>query len=161
MEGIVRSRVRVWSLVFVLAATDVSAGKLEKAFEALQQHNYFLARELFHKEVGKHPSAAWYGLSVIHGRDNNPFYQLDSAYAFIQRADAAYSMAPDKERTTVGEVGVDGGAIETQKEHIFSIAWDQATGVNTIAAYDGFITTYYQSGHVADARLVPGLSPRF
>ncbi|MCC7502901.1 MAG: WG repeat-containing protein [Flavobacteriales bacterium] len=154
MELSVRRCLLQGSLVLSLLPLSVSAGKLEKAFAALSEHNYFLARDLFQKEVRKHPAAAWYGLSVIHGRDNNPFYQLDSAYAFIQRADVAFSMAPDKERVAVGKVGVTGAAIEAQKEHIYGIAWDQAKSVNSIASYDRFITTYHQSARVADARAI-------
>ena len=154
MEFTIRRCLLLGALVLTFLPLSVSAGKLEKAFAALNEHNYFLARDLFRKEVRKHPAAAWYGLSLIHGRANNPFYQLDSAYAFIQRADAAFSMAPDKERIAVGEVGVNGVAIKAQKEHIYSIAWDQAKSVNTIASYDRFIGTYYQSAHVADAKLV-------
>ncbi|HEX2617900.1 MAG TPA: hypothetical protein VHL57_10180, partial [Flavobacteriales bacterium] len=56
----------------LLALTATRAGKLEKAFEALKIYNYFLARELFQGQVEKHPAAAWYGLSVITGRQDNP-----------------------------------------------------------------------------------------
>ena len=49
--------------MFLLVACALSAplmaGGLKKAFEALGIHDYFLARELFRKEVKKNPAAAW------------------------------------------------------------------------------------------------------
>ncbi|HRH39269.1 MAG TPA: hypothetical protein PK760_13045, partial [Flavobacteriales bacterium] len=66
----------------VLTSLPVLAGKLEKAFAAIEVHNYFLARQMLLKQVKKHPAAAWYGLSVISGRANNPFFHVDSCYGF-------------------------------------------------------------------------------
>src|SRR5262245_39608695 len=101
------SRTRIGAAVLCAAATlAVHAGKLEKAFAALEVKNYFLAKELFHKQVKGHPAAAWYGLSVITGRTDNPFYQLDSSYAYVQRADAAFTAAKDKEREYIAKSGV-------------------------------------------------------
>ena len=140
--------------VFSVAVMPALAGPLQKAFQALEVHNYFLARELFRKQVKKHPAAAWYGLSVISGRANNPFFSVDSCYSFAMRADAAFTAAPDKERLYIGKNGVDHAAIEAQKAHAFGLAWDVAKSVNTIASYDRYINTYLQSPHVAEATLI-------
>jgi len=149
------SSLRAW---MVLAATSVSlavfAGPLEKAFAALEEHNYFLARQILRKQVRKHPSAAWYGLSIIAGRANNPFHDIDSCYAYIMRADAAFTVAPDKERKRVGRVGVDHAAVEAQKTHAFRLGWEVARSTNTIAAYDRYIQSYVQSPFIAEATLV-------
>ncbi|HRD52510.1 MAG TPA: hypothetical protein PKY96_07670, partial [Flavobacteriales bacterium] len=75
-----------WRLALAFVATLTAAqlfpapialpfGKrLQKAFAALEMHDYFLARKLFRQEAKRHPAAAWYGLSVISGRANNPFH---------------------------------------------------------------------------------------
>ncbi|MCB0764600.1 MAG: WG repeat-containing protein, partial [Flavobacteriales bacterium] len=150
-----RSILRAALLVVHVVFSSLSfAGPLEKAFEALEVHNYFLAREIFLKQVKKHPAGAWYGLSVISGRDNNPFYRLDSAYAYIQRADVAYTAAPDKERQALKKVNVDHAALVAQRELLHDRAWELAKGQHTIAAYDKYIRTYETSARVADATLV-------
>ena len=76
----VRSAALVGAMVCTMAGI---AGPLDKAFEALRIFDYFKARELFTKQVPKHPAGAWYGLSVITGRADNPFYQLDSALTYV------------------------------------------------------------------------------
>jgi hypothetical protein len=142
-------------LLFVpLFATPARAGDLDKAFKAIEVHDYFKARALFTKSVKKHPVAAWYGLSVISGRANNPFFNIDSAYMQVLRSDAAFTVARDKERTYVARFGVDHAAIEDQKRHVFDLAWQVAKGQHTIAAYDRFINTYVGAPQLADATLV-------
>lgn len=147
-----------WRLAFILAATpfapDLFAQSLKKAFEALEVHDYFRARAAFRKHARKQPAAANYGLSVIAGRANNPFYDPDSCYAFIQRADAAYTAAPDKQRAAAAKVGVDHAAIEAQKRHAAQLGWERARDVNTVAAYDRYIDRYIGSPFADDARRV-------
>ncbi len=138
----------------VFTYSSIAAGPLQKAFAALEVHDYFLARKLFQKQIRKHPAAAWFGLSTISGRANNPFFHVDSCYAFITRADAAFTAAPDKERAYIGKMGVDDAAINVQKLHAFGLAWEVAKGVNSIAAYDRYINTYLQSPYMGDATLV-------
>src|SRR5436190_12605157 len=145
---------RCLAVLFVLSSSTVFANSLQKAFDALNVHNYFLARELFQKQVKKHPAAAWYGLSVISGRDDNPFFQADSAFAFIMRADAAFTLAPDKERVAIGKVGVDHAAMEGQKNHVYTLLWEMATAVNTVAVYDHYVNTYVHSPKLQEATLV-------
>lgn len=140
--------------VLCTLAPPVKAGKLDKAFEALQVHNYFLAREILLGQVKKHPAAAWYGLSVITGRADNPFYQLDSSFFAIQRADAAFTTTDDRERVRIKKLGVDDDAIRAQRKHVNDVAWDQTRGLNTIAAYERYLNTYQQSAHLEAARTV-------
>lgn len=130
------------------------AGPLDKAFQALGIKNYFLAREIFLKQSRKHPLPSWYGLSVISGRADNPFFQPDSAYAFIQRSDAAYGVASEKQRAAAAKLGVDEQAIAAQRQHVHALAWEIAKAQNTIAAYDRYIETHLGSPFVADATLV-------
>ena len=128
--------------------------RLKKAFDALEVHDYFLARKLFCQQAKRHPAAAWYGLSVISGRANNPFHDEDSCYAFIMRADAAFTVAPDKERARIAKAGVSHAVIEEQKTHAFRLGWERAKGANDIAAYERYINTYTQSPFVGEATAV-------
>lgn len=138
--------------VFVLALVEVRAGRLEKAFKALEVHDYFKARELFRKEAGKHPSACWYGLSVISGRANNPFYDLDSAYQYILRADLAFTEAPDRERVRIGALGVSHTSILAQREHVLERAWEMVRGQNTVIAYRSYLQRYPSGPRAMEAR---------
>ncbi|MBK7946091.1 MAG: hypothetical protein IPJ85_12665 [Flavobacteriales bacterium] len=147
-----------WRLAFILAATpfvtDLFAQPLKKAFEAIEAHDYFRARTILRKQSKRQPVPSFYGLSVIAGRANNPFYDPDSCYAFITRADAAYTAAPDKVRAAAAKVGVDHAALEAQKRHSAQLGWELARNVNTVSTYDRYISTYLGSPFADDARHV-------
>lgn len=128
------------------------AGKLEKAFEALKVYNYFLARELFQGQVEKHPAAAWYGLSVITGRQDNPFYQLDSSYRYVMRSEAAFKASAEKEVKAIAPLGVTAASIAEQQEHVYGLGWVLTIALNTTDAYQRFIDTYPGSGRVPEAK---------
>lgn len=138
-------------LLLGFIALNTFAGGLEKAFAALEEHNYFKARELFGKQVRKHPAAAWYGLSVITGRADNPFYQIDSSRAAILRSEAAYELLNAKERAKIAELGVDTAAIQAQKEHIGSVVWNQVAAVDRLEDYQRFIDAYPNNSHLQEA----------
>ncbi len=146
-------RTLLLACTFILVA-PVLAGPLDKAFQALEVRNYFLAREVFLKQARKHPVPSWYGLSVISGRNDNPFFQPDSAYAFIQRSDAAFAVASERQMATALKYGVDNEAITAQRHHVHALAWELVKAQHTIAAYDRYINTYFSSPFVADATLV-------
>lgn len=84
-------------ILTVFIAFSASAGKIDKAFENLKIYNYFEAKQLFEKSMKKQPAPASYGLAVIYSRKDNPFYNLDSAYVLIQKAEKLY--ATQKEKT--------------------------------------------------------------
>ena len=55
-------------------AITLQSCKINSAFEALEVYNYFKAKKLFEKKVDNKIVAAPYGLSLIYGRNDNPFY---------------------------------------------------------------------------------------
>lgn len=144
---------RRWVMVLLLAgcAAGSYAGRLEKAFAALGEYDYFKARTLLLKETGKHPAAAWYGLSVITGRADNPFFQLDSSYAAVRRSMAAYALLDAKGRGKAAKLGVDSAAIGSQLNHIAGIAWKQVSDLDRLEAYQRFIDAYAGSNLVDQA----------
>ncbi len=150
-----RNRLRpAFAALLLTIALPAAAGPLDKAFKALGVHDYFRAREIFLKQTRKNPAPAWYGLSVIAGRDNNPFYQLDSAHAYIMRADKAYTLTTDRQRAGLAKWGVDHQAIEDQKLHVHTVAWEIAKGRNTIEGYQRYIHVHSQSPFLKEAILV-------
>jgi len=137
---------RMWAaLVAVLIcfsfaeAGDRLPGRLKKAFEALEVYNYFAAKEGFYKTFEKEPAGAGYGLSVIYGRDDNPFTNIDSAFKYITEARTAFASLSEKEREDYLEVGVDSVAVERQVLRVDSLAFLRAMHDGSIAALDSFI----------------------
>lgn len=147
--------IAVRRVVFILLCACVSpnleAGPLDKAFAALREFDYFKARKIFLKQARKDPAPSWYGLSVIAGREDNPFHDLDSAYAYIQRSDAAFTVLQARQRERIARLGVDHEAIVAQREHIHAVAWERATREHSIEGYDRFLRTYFLSSQAAAA----------
>lgn len=149
MEGSVRRLAAV--LIAGILAVNAFAGGLERAFAALEVHNYFEAMKLFGKQVRKHPAAAWYGISVVTGRADNPFYQIDSSRAALLRSEAAYALLDAKGRSKMAALGVDTATIRAQKEHIGEIVWKQVVAVDRIGDYKDFILAYPGNSHLQEA----------
>lgn len=88
-------------------AQPAKAATIDKAFTALKQYNYFDAKRLFEKSAKKQPSAANYGLAMIYSRTDNPFHNLDSAFACIQRSETTYSATKEKTKEALRKYDFD------------------------------------------------------
>lgn len=116
------------------------AGKLNKAFEALEIFNYFEAKRLFEKVEKNHPVPAKYGLSIIYSRTDNPFSNLDSAYSKITSCVESYSTLDlkDVERYEK-KYNIDSISIWKQRDHISDLFYNRALDVNSIFGFQDFI----------------------
>ena len=115
------------------------SGKLKKGFAALEVYNYFEAKQQFYKALKKDSVAAGYGLSVVYGRDDNPFYQIDSAFKFITLAATKYPDLDSKTKVGYIELGLDSMAISMQVIHVDSLFYNAATARNTLTGWQYFI----------------------
>jgi hypothetical protein len=71
-------------LALLFYASFSTASMISEAFEALSIHDYFKAKKLFYAVNKKHyNSQASFGLAIIFNRNNNPFYNIDSATKYI------------------------------------------------------------------------------
>jgi hypothetical protein len=73
------------TLLIVLLSSFTRSSTISKAFDALCIHDYFKAKALFYSLNKKQYNyQACYGLAVIFNRNNNPFFNIDSASKYIQ-----------------------------------------------------------------------------
>ena len=64
----------------ILSFETIEASKIENGFEALSIFDYFKAKKLFTSNFNcKRDPYSSYGLATIYSRNDNPFYNLDSA----------------------------------------------------------------------------------
>lgn len=73
-----------------------SASVIEKGFNALEIHDYFKAKSCFYKALKKEQAAASFGLASIYVRNNNPFYNLDSAFKYCEISVQKFDLLPSK-----------------------------------------------------------------
>lgn len=139
-------------VILALLSATLSAGRLDKAFEALDVHDYFKAKDLFEKSIKSDPMLANYGLSIIYSRSNNPFYQLDSAFSRIEKSEQAYGDTKAKDRKKIfEEQGIDLDTIRAQKQNIASLALDEAIKQNTVPALNYVVGKYKFSNRYAES----------
>src|SRR5690349_7829130 len=70
-------------LFFFPFAVQLHAGRIERAYAALDMYDYFKARKLFLKAEKCHPVEAGYGLAIIYSRTDNPFHDISLAHSSI------------------------------------------------------------------------------
>jgi hypothetical protein len=134
-------------LSFILGACKVSKG-----FEALEVHNYFEAKKQFEKALNKQKSPSAYGLSVIYFTQDNPFYDLDSAYHYGLLSVEAYSDAqPKKQEQWKEKLDF---SLDKAKQHralISDRGYNKAKQKNTVKGYQYFIANYPWSKNIQTA----------
>lgn len=89
----------------MLSAQEVSAcNPVKKGMKALQVYNYFEAKSIFEKSLKKRVSISSFGLSTIYSRNDNPFYDLDSAYRYVLLAQENFTEIDIKKREKYNEL---------------------------------------------------------
>ena len=134
--------IRILLLLAFTLPFNLMAGKIEKAFEALSEHNYFKAKELFEKVKDNKPVAASYGLCYIYSTNNNPFYNLDSARHYILRSEEFFNQTDEKEQLKLKEVQVDSIRIQVLKSKVGRLAFEEAKRGHTLLGYNRYIADY-------------------
>ncbi|MCZ4407616.1 WG repeat-containing protein [Cryomorphaceae bacterium 1068] len=117
-------------------------GRLQKAYNALAIYDYFQAKELFYKSLKNDPVAASYGLSIIYGRNDNPFTHIDSAHKYINISEQNWASVDAKSRIDYSVVGVDSLSILGQAYTVDSLAFLRAKAVNEISDWNEFIDNF-------------------
>ncbi|MFY9311272.1 MAG: WG repeat-containing protein [Bacteroidia bacterium] len=136
-------KLRIILLCFVLSfAAMVKASPIKKAFTALKVYNYFEAKKNFEKALKKEVAAATYGLSNIFYRNDNPFFNIDSAYKYILLSDDAFQVLSEKKKTGYQKYSFTQQAIDSVKNEIFKRAFDVYKKNNSIAELNKFIEHY-------------------
>lgn len=126
----------------MVICSSLTGSRIAEAFEALSIHDYFKARKLFYSvNKKKYDSRACFGLAIIFNRNNNPFYNTDSATKYIHISlNCLDAKSPNPPLA----------GFSADKEHITqlldSIAFKQLKVClleNSIKAYDDFLTKNY------------------
>ena len=126
--------------ILLLSLQYSNASTLSKGFQALDIHDYFKAKGLLYKALKKQPAAAAYGLSVIYSRNNNPFYNLDSALHYSKLSTSTFwGNTSEKQKLLYKAYKVDTTNICNQRDIVDAQCFDFAEKTATINAYNHFI----------------------
>jgi hypothetical protein len=119
-------------IYFLLVTITLQSCKVNRAYKALEVYNYFKAKKLFEPRVDNNIVAAPFGLSLIYGRKDNPFYNLDSAYKFVYRADSNYSKLSERKLQKLNKLGIDSLRIHRWKDSIDVKQFEQVVKANKL-----------------------------
>lgn len=139
------------SVLAVLIAFSASAGKIDKAFENLKIYNYFEAKKLFEKSFKKQPAPSSYGMAVIYSRNDNPFYNLDSAYKYVLKAESLYASQKEKTKEKLKKYDFDYPHILALRQQVSTGFYHIARAKHTEAAYQDFMNTHAWAKEMPDA----------
>jgi len=132
------------ALLCILSPVLVQAGGIKNAFAALSVYDYFKAREIFTKSLkskSDYPIAA-YGLSVLAARTDNHFYNLDTAYTYILKAQQTYPAATPKQKLNWKLYGADSLSIAQLKDSIEYKEYLIVANRNTMEGYMHYLSMY-------------------
>ena len=123
---------------------------LKKGFEALKVYNYFYAKKSFEKNYKRKPIPSSYGLSIILSRNDNPFFDIESAYAYILYANKHYDSSQIKKRLKLQKkYNINSASIELQRMRIDSITFQIIKENPSIKTLERFMEFH------PDARQIP------
>lgn len=129
----------VFIFVFTLGVNNVSASRVSKANKALLIKDYFKAKKHFSKGVKYNISPSSFGLATIYSRNDNPFFNLDSAYHYIVQADSTWGVSSDRKKKKWAIYSWTLEGIDSLKNRISDQLFIKAKGLHTVEAYSDFI----------------------
>jgi outer membrane protein assembly factor BamD (BamD/ComL family) len=140
-----RFRCLLAATMAVMLHLSATAGPIDKAFEALEMKDYFKAKQLFEKRMGKERLAATFGMCRVFLEQNNPFHNLDSARVYALRAESLFKTASAKERDQVLDHAITEEAIAQLRRTLYDLAMSQVTAANTEDACIRYLERFPES----------------
>lgn len=125
------------SVVFI--ANTTHAGRIDRGYQALMQHDYFKAKKLFTKGLKYNSPAASQGLAVIYFRQDNPFHSYDSAYHYIKQSIQGWDMEKQRKKDKWAKFGFTEDSLFGFRQKISTEFYKIAKSIKTEDAYSNFL----------------------
>ncbi len=118
------------------------SSRVKNGFEALEIKDYFKAKKLFSKSLKYNPSPSGYGLATIYSRNDNPFYDIDSAYRYILISDSTWNLSKQRKKEKWAHYGWTQNGIDSLKQIVSAQFYVIAKNKKTVKEYTRFITMH-------------------
>ena len=131
----------LFSFLAILTFSNFAhSSHIKNGFEALQMKDYFRAKKIMKRQLKYNPSPSSFALSVVFSRNDNPFFDLDSAYRYILISDSTWSTTKDRKKEKWRSYGWSKQGIDSLKQIISAQFYEIAHTKNTVVAYTSFLT---------------------
>lgn len=121
---------------------SLHATRIKSGFEALIIKDYFKSENKLKKALKYNPSTAAFGLATIYSRNDNPFYNIDTAYRYALLSDSLYSISKDKKKLKWAKYGWSENGIDSLKILVSSQFYAIAKNEHSISGYTKFIVDH-------------------
>ncbi|MDX2361677.1 MAG: WG repeat-containing protein [Crocinitomicaceae bacterium] len=133
------------------AQADAQSCRIKSGDEALNQLDYFKAKKTFYKALKYCPEMASFGLSIIYSRDDNPFYDLDSAYRYVVTADTSWAGLKEKKKEKWIEFNYTRESTDSMLQVVSGLFYIEATETFTVDGYTTFLQDHSWSTDFKEA----------
>jgi hypothetical protein len=138
---------------FLLWGIGAKALKPKKGFKALSIYDYFTAKKIFTKTNFKQANTyACYGLASIYNRNDNPFFNLDSAAKYVNYSYHLFLTNP-KPKSYSGFL-IDSLSILLLADSIAARSLQKIKNENSIVLYDAFLCNHYLGNKIRKQAVV-------
>src|ERR1700758_885749 len=135
-------------IIFFSFCTEVRPSQIDKGFAALRIYDYFKAKEIFYKQLKKHPAEAAFGLATIFYRNDNPFHQLDSSYKYISISKNYFQiLSPEKKLIAKTAYKITDSSLVSLHDSICEKAYKIFMLHPTIESSEKYLQIYFQSSY--------------
>lgn len=116
----------------------------QTALKNIRKKKWAKAEQALRKSVAKDSfnTAGRYLLSVLFFENDNPAYNIDSAYSHVAAALDLYTVATPRERSRLGRIPIDSLSLVNKRSDIETAAFNRAKSVDTEGAYIFFLSQF-------------------
>ena len=133
-------------LLLLSSSINLHSTSLNSAYKSLEVFDYFKAKQLFYKLNKKHiNSYAAYGLATIYFRNDNPFFNLDSASKFINLSYTTYIFK--QKPKLLFNYKIDSLEILKLIDSVANKSLDNVKKTNTVVTYNKFLKQNYLANY--------------
>lgn len=142
-------------IVFLYLAVlfQANAEKTKQALRALEKEDYEKVEEILIKSMDKdslNPATA-YVWSLLYSNENYPGFHLDTAHFYIQNACEYFKLQDEDHLDELDDSDLYEYDLKNKKIAIDSMAFEVATSLHNVPAYDHFIEIYSNAAEVDQA----------
>ena len=118
------------------------AGRIDKAYEALQKYDYFRAKKYFEKHLPVDLSPASQGLAIIYLRNDNPFHNIDSAFRYVNLAIDHFDEVKERKKEKWAVYGFTMDSLISLRQHVSTAHFKRYKEQNSVEGYSAFIDVH-------------------
>jgi outer membrane protein assembly factor BamD (BamD/ComL family) len=143
-----------FAYIFLFTIAPLYADRITNAYKKIQKGDYEKAKKDLDKELSKNPNSA--GAFHIYAEyffaEANPFYDIDSAYYFINKALKSYPEIEEKTLSKWAKESITPDNASQLKINIEEKAFQNAQIANTIVDLQYFIDNFPSATQLASAK---------